>query len=286
MIATRDDDKFPCLVVTSEEALGTVHRLDQRHVCLGSDKQADIYLPMRGVGAFHAELSENDQQWLLSSCDDHLTLHKDKLVQAPISLSDGDGIELGNVKLKFRIFDQEDLRYHAALRQLAIRDGLTDLYNVRFFADALQKEHEYSFRKQSSLALLFMDIDHFKLVNDRFGHAYGDFVLKELASLLTTKIRGYDLLARYGGEEFVFMVREEAQQAVHELAHRICSDVREHVFNHIGIRSQLTASIGYFWWDGKDRETSAEDILKKADDHLYAAKDAGRDRVIPANLES
>ena len=63
MIATRDDDKFPCLVVTSEEALGTVHRLDQRHVCLGSDKQADIYLPMRGVGAFHAELSENDQHW-------------------------------------------------------------------------------------------------------------------------------------------------------------------------------------------------------------------------------
>ena len=126
---------------------------------------------MRGVGAFHAELSENDQQWLLSSCDDHLTLRRDKLVQAPISLSDGDGIELGNVKLKFRVFDQEDLRYHAALRQLAIRDGLTDLYNVRFFADALKKEHEYSFRKQSSLALLFMDIDHFKLVNDRFGHA-------------------------------------------------------------------------------------------------------------------
>lgn len=72
------------------------------------------------------------------------------------------------------------------------------------------------------------------------------------------------------------MVREETQQAVHE-----------HVFNHSGIRSQLTASIGYFWWDGKYRETSAEDILKKADDHLYAAKkNAGRDRVIPANLES
>jgi diguanylate cyclase (GGDEF)-like protein len=120
------------------------------------------------------------------------------------------------------------------------------------------------------------------LVNDRFGHAYGDFVLKELAMLLTTKIRGYDLLARYGGEEFVFLVREETETAVQELAQRICKDVRNHVFNHAGIRAKLTVSIGYFWWDGKDRDTTSEDLLRLADDNLYKAKDAGRNCVVPS----
>lgn len=288
MAALDNNIKFPCLVITSEDGLGTVHRLEQDVVTLGSDEKANVYLPMRGVGPAHTILSRTDQNgdWLLTSCADNLTMHNDVLVTDPKVIVDGDRIELGNVKLKFRFFDEEDEHYHAALRQLAIRDGITQLYNVRYFADSLQKEHEYSYRKQSSLALLFMDIDHFKLVNDRFGHAYGDFVLKELASLLTTKIRGYDLLARYGGEEFVFMVREESHQAVHELAHRVCSDVRNHVFNHAGIRTKLTVSIGYYWWDGKDRETSAEDILRIADDHLYQAKDAGRDQVIPASLSN
>ena len=100
--------------------------------------------------------------------------------------------------------------------------------------------------------------------------------------LLTTKIRGYDLLARYGGEEFVFLVREETETAVQELAQRICKDVRGHVFNHAGIRAKLTVSIGYFWWDGKDRSTTSEDLLRLADDNLYKAKDAGRNCVIPS----
>lgn len=119
-----------------------------------------------------------------------------------------------------------------SLRQLAIRDGLTGLYNARFFSDALSKEHEYGFRKGSSLALVFMGIHHFKEVNDWFGYAFGDFILKSLAELLTTTIRGYDLLARYGGEEFVSLIREESELAVGELAYRICNEIRDRVFDH------------------------------------------------------
>jgi diguanylate cyclase (GGDEF)-like protein len=250
---------------------------------IGSDEDAGLFLPMRGVDRHHAELQLDDSgAWHINSRRDNLIIQNGALLTDLTLLEDGDRLELGSVSFKFRYFDEEDERYHAALRQLAIRDGLTELYNVRFFADALVKEHEYSFRKQSSLALLFMDIDHFKLVNDRFGHAYGDFVLKELAMLLTTKIRGYDLLARYGGEEFVFLVREETETAVQELAQRICKDVKNHVFNHAGIRAKLTVSIGYFWWDGKDRNTTSEDLLRLADDNLYKAKDAGRNCVVPS----
>ncbi len=278
---------FPCLIITSEEGLGTVFRLSGPKMTIGSDEDAALFLPMRGVDRHHAELQvDASETWHIESQRDNLIIQNGKLLSESAIVKDGDRLELGSVSFKFRYFDEEDERYHAALRQLAIRDGLTELYNVRFFADALVKEHEYSFRKQSSLALLFMDIDHFKLVNDRFGHAYGDFVLKELAMLLTTKIRGYDLLARYGGEEFVFLVREETENSVQELAQRICKDVQNHVFNHAGIRAKLTVSIGYFWWDGKDRSTSSEDLLRLADDNLYKAKDAGRNCVVPSHPPS
>ena len=280
----KNDALFPCLVVTSEEGLGTIHRLEKQQVVIGSSESSDVYLPMRGVDSQHVKIDAEGDSWLLSSDSDNLVLHNGRLLAAEKALTDGDRVEVGSVCLKFRFFDEEDERYHEALRQLAIRDGLTELYNARFFFDALHKEHEYSYRKQSSLALLFMDIDHFKLVNDRFGHAYGDFVLKELSNLLVTKIRGYDLLARYGGEEFVFLVREETEIAVHELALRICKDVEDHVFNHAGVRAKLTVSIGYVWWDGTDRATSAEDLLRIADDHLYSAKEGGRNRVSPEQV--
>ena len=282
MSKSASKESFPCLIITSEEGLGTVCRITGPSMVIGSDGDAGLFLPMRGVDRQHAELNVDEAGvWLINARSDNLIIQNGTLLTELSTLQDGDRIELGSVSFKFRYFDEEDERYHAALRQLAIRDGLTELYNVRFFADALIKEHEYSFRKQSSLALLFMDIDHFKLVNDRFGHAYGDFVLKELAMLLTTKIRGYDLLARYGGEEFVFLVREETESSVQELAQRICKDVQNHVFNHAGIRAKLTVSIGYFWWDGKDRNTTSEDLLRLADDNLYKAKDAGRNRVVP-----
>lgn len=126
-----------------------------------------------------------------------------------------------------------------------------------------------------------MGIHHFKEINDRFRHEFGDFVLKSLAELLTTTIRGYDLLARYGGEKFVFLVREESEVAVGELAYRICDEIRDLVFDHAGIRAQITVSIGYHWWNGLDRNTRAEDLLRLADDNLYVAKGRGRDQVVP-----
>lgn len=276
----------PCLVVTSDEGLGSVYRLSEAIMRLGSSESADLYLPMRGVESLHVSIAPKGEGWCITSESDNLVLHNGQVVTSESELLAGDCLELGSVRLKFKFLDEEDERYHEALRQLAIRDGLTGLYNPRYFFDALDKEHEYSYRKQTSLALLFMDIDHFKLVNDRFGHGYGDFVLRELSNLLTTKSRGYDLLARYGGEEFVFLVREESHKSVHELAHRICRDVRNHVFTHQDVRAQLTVSVGYFWWDGLDRETTAGDLLRVADDNLYAAKSAGRNCVIPAEFHA
>lgn len=270
----------PSVVIISEDGLGEVFPLSEGSNVLGSGDHTDINLPYRGIDPVHATLvREGDLR--IEANSDNLVLVNGQVVSGPHSLTVGDTVELGVVTLKYREFDDEDEQYHAALRQLAIRDGLTNLFNARYFRDALLKEHEFCVRKGASLALLFMDIDHFKQINDRFGHAFGDFVLKELARMLTTRLRGYDLLARYGGEEFVFLVREETPETVHELAERICSDARQHVFHFAGVRTRVTVSIGYQWWNGIDRDLTAEDLLRRADQQLYRAKSNGRDRVEP-----
>ena len=275
------DQAKPCLVTISDEGLGEVYRLNDKTTYIGSHEDSDLILKMRGVGEKHALIKIIDNEVFVTALEENLVLMADEGIRGSTRLREGAKIEIGIASFKFRFFDDEDERYHKSLRQLAIRDGLTELYNARFFSDALSKEHEYGFRKGSSLALVFMDIDHFKEINDRFGHAFGDFVLKSLAELLTTKIRGYDLLARYGGEEFVFLVREESEASVGELAFRICNDIRGRVFNHAGIRAQITVSIGYHWWNGLDRNVTAEDLLRLADDNLYIAKGRGRDQVVP-----
>ncbi len=275
------EEARPCLVTISDEGLGEVYRLNDTTTTIGSHEDNDLTLKMRGIGEKHALIEINKEGVFVTALEDNLVLMADDVIHGSTNLLEGAKIEIGIASFKFRFFDDEDERYHRSLRQLAIRDGLTELYNARFFSDALSKEHEYGFRKGSSLALVFMDIDHFKEINDRFGHAFGDFVLKSLADLLTTKIRGYDLLARYGGEEFVFLVREESEKSVGELAFRICNDIRGRVFNHAGVRAQITVSIGYHWWDGLDRNITAEDLLRFADDNLYIAKGRGRDQVVP-----
>ena len=273
------------MVIISQDGLGEVYPLVEGVNTLGSGEEAQVHLPYRGIDPVHATLNLG-HTLTLEANSANLVLIDGQVLSGSWELKIGNTIELGVVTLKYREFDEEDETYHEALRQLAIRDGLTSLFNARYFRDALVKEHDFCVRKQASLALLFMDIDHFKQINDRFGHAFGDFVLRELARLLTTRLRGYDLLARYGGEEFVFLVREESTKSVHELAERICADVRAHVFHFAGVRTRVTVSIGYQWWNGIDRDLTAEDLLRRADDQLYRAKSNGRDRVEPSQIDS
>lgn len=274
----------PCLVIISQDGLGEVFPLIRGVNTLGSGEVANVHLRYRGIEPVHAIL-HLDETLTLEANSANLVQVNGEVVSGSRALKVGNIIELGVVTMKYREFDEEDETYHDALRQLAIRDGLTSLFNARYFKDALVKERDFCLRKQSSLALLFMDIDHFKRINDRFGHAFGDFVLKELARLLTTRLRGYDLLARYGGDEFILLIREESPESVHELAERICVDARNHEFHFAGNRTRVTVSIGYEWWNSIDRDLTSEDLLKRADDQLYRAKSNGCDRVEPNEVE-
>ena len=166
--------------------------------------------------------------------------------------------------------------YSRTLRE-SIRDDLTELYNRRFFNERLIDEVDRARRYNSVFSLLICDIDHFKEVNDSFGHPVGDKVLFKVASLLRKNVRGSDLVARYGGEEFAILLLNTDKKLARSLALQLCRTLASTLFTEIEGR-QITASFGIATFN--DDSVSFEGLLDKADRALYLAKDKGRNQVI------
>jgi two-component system, cell cycle response regulator len=163
-------------------------------------------------------------------------------------------------------------------RRAAVTDGLTGLYNRRFFEATLALEAEQAFRSGRDLGLLVLDIDHFKRINDAHGHQAGDRVLRELAARLVASSRGGDVIARYGGEEFVVLLRNTSVEAVPETAERLrraVGDVPIVLADDVWLAT--TISVGGAAWPVHAR--SADELVRVADQALYAAKRLGRNRV-------
>ncbi len=169
--------------------------------------------------------------------------------------------------------EREDL-----LRQVAHTDPLTGVANRRALNERLVAQVGLLARGHQRLSLLMVDVDDFKPVNDRFGHAAGDAVLVELAALMSEELRSSDQLGRWGGEEFLVLVPATPQEAAQELAERIRAAVAEHPFRH---GERVTVSVGVA--EGLPGETP-EQLVARADQALYAAKREGRNRVRAAAL--
>lgn len=159
------------------------------------------------------------------------------------------------------------------LKQLSNTDSLTQIYNRMAFNDLLETEIVRAKRYNTGLALIILDIDHFKNINDTYGHLAGDEVLKTMAALITKSIRTIDIFARWGGEEFVILTPETGIRAAADLAERLRTKIEEHNFGEAG---KITSSFGVVSLKGNDLSDS---FIKRADDTLYVAKKNGRNRV-------
>ncbi len=159
------------------------------------------------------------------------------------------------------------------LRHAAFHDRLTGLHNRRFFDNLLARELKRAGRRGVALSLLMLDIDHFKALNDRYGHLVGDDILKHLARVLESRLRGSDVLARWGGEEFIALLPETDLGGAVALAEAVRARVAEADFPGAG---RVTVSIGVA--THRPRE-AAKDLVHRADAALYAAKEGGRNRV-------
>lgn len=160
------------------------------------------------------------------------------------------------------------------IEKLAITDKLTGLYNRAKLDDALDQEIQRAERYNHPLSVFILDADHFKEVNDQYGHQIGDLVLKELAGVLAQSIRSTDTIGRWGGEEFLVICPVTKQEDAHSLAEKIRAAVSNHLIPKVGSR---TVSIGV---SSLQHEDTAADLLKRADNALYEAKGSGRNNVV------
>ena len=189
---------------------------------------------------------------------------------------EGDVESLGTLSTQASIA-MDNVQLHQEAQRLSTTDALTGLWNFRYLSSSLGREIERANRFERPLAVLMLDIDHFKQVNDQHGHARGDAVLRELAQRVQEQVREVDTFARYGGEEFVVVLPETTVEGAIQLAERICVAVRREPFPDEGEESlKVTVSVGGAAFPAHG--SSAATLMRAADRALYVAKNDGRDR--------
>ncbi len=181
------------------------------------------------------------------------------------------------------------VRLYQTVRDLAIRDGLTGLLVRRHFLERFEEEIRRSMHYNLPLAVLVLDIDHFKRYNDEYGHLAGDATLKQVAMLLRENLRKVDLVSRYGGEEFAVVIPETRKATALEIGERIRSSIARHNFKVYNDQTRVTVSIGIALFpeaaegggtEPREPGPVVTQLIQKADEALYQAKDEGRNRVI------
>lgn len=182
------------------------------------------------------------------------------------------------VHLKIKNLQDQLKQANEVLTAISHTDYLTGLYNRRFLEDALEREFHRSRRKGSNLSVLMMDIDHFKKINDTYGHQQGDVVIAKVASIFHSRLRDYDVAARFGGEEFVAVIPEARLAEAVAIAERIRTAIEETTFAGELVDTLVTASIGLASFPMAGISTP-ERLIGEADKALYKAKLKGRNRV-------
>lgn len=257
------------------------------------------------VSRRHAEVRLSAGRWVVRDLGStNGTWVNGVLVEGEQVLAEGDKIQLGTTILRFALFDDVDDRFQARMYESALRDPLTRTFNRKYLEDRIDSEFAYSLRHDTPLTLLLFDIDHFKSVNDSWGHLAGDAVLAQLADHVMRVIRAEDVLARYGGEEFAVLCRGIDREGARGFGERLRASVQGGVFvfstrmpsepppagstrqtNQFSVtdlasaqRIPVTISVGAATMPDPEIGQPLQ-LLARADDALYRAKAGGRNRV-------
>lgn len=197
------------------------------------------------------------------------------------TLRNGDRVQLGSsTLLRFALVDEEEERALKRVYEAAILDGLTGIYNRKHLEERIVSELAYAVRHQQPLAVIIIDVDHFKKVNDTYGHLGGDAVLRAVAALFGHGLRVEDVLARYGGEEFVILLRGTGLGPALELAERLRRAVESTSIPFEGHAIRITSSAGVASLEEAGMSADRSALLGAADARLYQAKQTGRNRVV------
>jgi diguanylate cyclase (GGDEF)-like protein len=269
------------LTVLSGPRPGRVMVLDREMLVVGRSRSADEIIDDPGVSREHVRITRH--MGLLHMIEDLESSNGSFVNGKRVSqraLEDGDRIQLGpNILLRFTKASAAESELQARLYTGATTDSLTGLANREFALRQLEAEIAYCRRHRADVAVVMMDVDHFKEINDRYGHPAGDMLLTELATRLHESCRLEDVVARFGGEEFLLILRGNSVADAVPLAERIRRAVEETVVLGGGGAVQVTASFGVAALS-EHVDGDVDALIQRADARLYAAKRGGRNRVV------
>ena len=266
--------------------LGRKIVLEKEKTIIGRGNSSDIVIDSTSVSRSHAEIYKKmdntgrSRIFIKDLNSTNGTYIKD--TQIPplrgVGLKDGVTIKIGSTIYKFLIGTDLESNYFEEIYRLTIVDGLTEIYNKRAFLEELDREFNRSQRYERPLSLIIFDIDHFKNVNDTYGHLTGDYVLKFMSKTIKNSIRTEEFLARYGGEEFVIIMPESTRGAAIKLGEKVRSLIEHTTFRFEGKLIPITISVGVATLS--PAVFNSMELISVADKKLYQAKATGRNRVV------
>ena len=258
--------------------MGRKYKLDSNVVNLGRDTSNQIVVNSDSVSRRHARLTIETGQRMITDLQSTNGTYINNMPILSHFLKNGDQLKIGDNIFKYLVGSDVESAYHEEIYTMTIKDGLTEIYNKRYFEEALEREISRAQRHNRKLSILMFDIDFFKKVNDTFGHLAGDYVLRELACIISKRARHEEVFARYGGEEFVVLLPESDGVEAAALAEQLRGLVETHRFEFEGEEIPVTISVGVATMDGNTK-MSSPDFIKAADAQLYRAKSEGRNCV-------
>lgn len=266
------------MIYTPEPALlGKRFVLEQSPLRVGRGADNHIVLEGDSVSRRHAFFDRRGTQWF--AVDDSSTngtyINEEQILTAH-ALTNGDRIKIGPTILKFLSGADAEAKYHEEIYKMTIVDGLTQIHNKRFLQESLEREVNRARRHNRDLSVLMFDIDHFKRVNDQYGHLAGDHVLREVAHVVQERIRRDEIFARWGGEEFALVLPETPLEGAYQLGEDLRLRIQGHRFVFQGEQIPVTISGGAALLQ---EDQGGSELIKAADAKLYEAKRSGRNRI-------
>ncbi len=272
-------DKPAALLVVGGELNGTIFDLVNSETTCGRSIENSIQLEFQGISRQHLKVYLDGEVAAVEDCGSkNGTFLNNQKIESKSQLNKGDIIKVGSIALKYiPAGDPERIAYDK-LNLEANTDQHTGCYNKAYFNKSLDLEVRKSKVTGNPLSLIIFDLDHFKKLNDNFGHDAGDYVLKEMASIVRQNgVREQDVFARYGGEEFVILLPKTNLKHSFEIAERLRKLVEDNHFKYEDKRLPVTASIGVA--DYRQGVATGTDLFKRADNAVYKSKENGRNQV-------
>jgi diguanylate cyclase (GGDEF)-like protein len=260
---------------------GQIFTVRQDETIIGRGRDAEVRVDDVGVSRKHARVVRTEaQRHVIEDLGSTNGIFVNGRMVDRVELTSGDRVQIGPTLLfRFGFIADDEEALARRLYDGSTRDALTQLYNRKYLGERLAAEVAYAHRHGTLLSLALFDLDHFKRINDSFGHLAGDVVLRVVAAQVQRTVRAEDVLARYGGEEFVVLVRGIEHKGVRALAERVRGCVERLSIPWESRTLKVTVSIGVASLSERGPKGTVEALLALADERLYQAKGAGRNRV-------